>query len=55
MKEFILLIQVLFSFPNGETQSISIEKSMASEQDCQVEIDNQGDKSVFFQPEVSLV
>ena len=28
MKEFILLIQILFSFTNGETQTISIEKSM---------------------------
>lgn len=48
MKEFILLIQILFSFPNGETQTISIEKGMASEQDCQVEIDKQGDVAINF-------
>ena len=46
MKEFILLIQILFSFPNGETQTISIEKGMASEQDCQIEIDKQGDVAI---------
>ena len=44
MKEFILLIQILFFFcTNGETQTISIEKGMDSEQDCQTEIDKQGD------------
>lgn len=48
MKEFILLIQILFSFPNGETQTISIEKGMASEQDCQIEIDKQGDVAINF-------
>tara|TARA_B100001287_G_scaffold120430_1_gene101469 strand:+ start:28 stop:309 length:282 start_codon:yes stop_codon:yes gene_type:complete len=48
MKEFTLLITVLFNFPNGEHQEIQIEKKQMSEVDCVEEIEKNNDISINF-------
>ena len=40
MKEFTLLITILFNFPNGEHQEIQIERKQMSEVDCVEEVEN---------------
>ena len=37
MKEFTLLITILFNFPNGEHQEIQVERKQMSEADCHIE------------------
>ena len=48
MKEFTLLITILFNFPNGERQEIQIERKQMSEIDCVEEIENNNDISINF-------
>ena len=48
MKEFTLLITILFNFPNGEHQEIQIERKQMSEVDCVEEIENNNDISINF-------
>ena len=48
MKEFTLLITILFNFPNGEHQEIQIERKQMSEVDCVEEVENNNDISINF-------
>ena len=48
MKEFTLLITILFNFPNGEHQEIQIERKLKSEIDCHTELEKQNDISEKF-------
>ena len=48
MKEFTLLITILFNFPSGEHQEIQIERKQMSEIDCVEEIENNNDISINF-------
>ena len=48
MKEFTLLITILFNFPNGEHQEVQIERKQMSEVDCVEEIEKNNDISINF-------
>ena len=48
MKEFTLLITILFNFPNGEHQEIQVERKQMSEVDCHIELEKQDDVSINF-------
>ena len=48
MKEFTLLITILFNFPNGEHQEIQIERKQMSEFDCHTELEKQNDITINF-------
>ena len=47
MKEFTLLITILFNFPNGEHQEVQIERKQMSEVDCYTELQKQDDLSLI--------
>jgi|TARA_B100000902_G_scaffold223014_1_gene211859 Mg2+ and Co2+ transporter CorA len=46
MKEFTLLITILFNFPNGEHQEIQVERKQMSEVDCRAELEKQDDVAI---------
>jgi len=48
MKEFTLLITILFNFPNGEHQEVQIERKQMSEVDCYTELQKQDDIAINF-------
>ena len=46
MKEFTLLITILFNFPNGEHQEIKVERKQMNEIDCVQEVEK---TMIFYQ------
>ena len=48
MKEFTLLITILFNFPNGEHQEIKVERKQMNEIDCVQEVEKNNDISINF-------
>ena len=48
MKEFTLLITILFNFPNGEHREIKVERKQMNEIDCVQEVEKNNDISINF-------